>query len=193
MAPPLSHDITAKDFTDVVAFLSLVVIFLLSHTLASTTTTTNNQVGDLNVVSLILVAVHFTYSAKMGTDALAMQFTGFADGVLCQFLAPQRPQSHEVRGGGAAVGGRDDTAKDHRSHHTPPHETDFCPIGVMNPPRRGSSHHEPPPLAGRLRRHERLRRQSPDVLVQRLYLHQPAGYDAQAPDDPVDQATNATS
>ena len=96
-----------------------------------------DQVGDLNVVSLILVAIHFTYSAKMGTDALAMQLTGFKlwmayFGQFSHRSAHIHTKLHPVAQALQSMGVMIST-KDHRSPHTPPHDTDFCLIGIMNP------------------------------------------------------------
>ena len=155
--------------------------------------------GDLNVVSLILVAIHFTYSAKMGTDALAMQFTGFKlwmayFGQFSHRSAHTHTKLHPVaealQSAGVMI-----SAKDHRSHHTPPHETDFCLIGVMNPllaaARTVTTNRHLWLLAFLAMSVFDIKAQT--YLCSAFYLHQPAGDYAQAPDDSVDQATNATS
>jgi hypothetical protein len=96
-----------------------------------------DQVGDLNVVSCILTGIHLAYSANMGTDVLAMQLTGFKlwmayFGQFSHRSAHTHTKLHPVAEALQSTGVMIST-KDHRSHHTPPHDTDFCLIGVMNP------------------------------------------------------------
>lgn len=94
-------------------------------------------VGDLNVVCGILCGIHYAYSANMGTDAVAMQLTGLKlwmayFGQFSHRSAHTASKLHPIPKALQQCGVMI-SVKDHKSHHTPPHDTDFCLIGVMNP------------------------------------------------------------
>lgn len=98
----------------------------------------SDVVGDLNVVVVILTFIHFFWSTSMGTDHIA----GFLAGMKLLWAwygqmshrcahnpkIAQMPVAQFLQKVGLMI-----SVKDHKAHHQPPHEEDFCLIGVMNP------------------------------------------------------------
>ena len=93
--------------------------------------------GDLNVVVGILCSIHFCYSCQFGTEPVALLLTG-CKLFMAYFGQFSHMSAHNVTGRGPIANGLQKAGimisfKDHHSHHTPPHDTDFCLVGVCNP------------------------------------------------------------
>jgi len=95
-------------------------------------------VGDLNVLSLILGSFHFFYSTNCGTCALASTL-GHLKLAMGYFGQYSHRSAHDPKIGSKPVGnflqryGFMISVRAHKEHHQPPHEEDFCLIGIMNP------------------------------------------------------------
>lgn len=94
-------------------------------------------VGDLNVVCFILMVIHITFSSKMCTDPVALTLTGFKL-FMAYFGQFSHRSAHDVNGKNPVVkalqkAGLMISTRNHQSHHKPPHDKDFCLIGVCNP------------------------------------------------------------
>lgn len=93
--------------------------------------------ADLNVVVGLLAGLHFFYSSNLGTDPVALTLTG-CKLIMAYFGQFSHRSSHMVHGRSAAQkwlqnNGLMISFKDHHVHHTPPHDDNFCLIGLGNP------------------------------------------------------------
>ena len=94
--------------------------------------------ADLNLVGCLLLSIQYFGVSGMGADKLVLGCAGMK-AMIAQFgqyshrashtrLADRPPFAKWCQNQGLMI-----TVKDHHKHHTAPHDTEFCLIGVCNP------------------------------------------------------------
>ena len=92
--------------------------------------------GDLNVVVMILIPIYGTMLDM--TNGVALVIGGLKL-LMAYFGQFSHKSAHMYGGGGSTLGtwlqqhGFMISPKEHTAHHKPPHDIDFCLIGVCNP------------------------------------------------------------
>lgn len=92
--------------------------------------------GDLNVVVGLLAVTHYLYTSERGTKAVPLTLTGLKL-VMAYWGQFSHRMAHTVHGRPAWVRrlqaqGLCVSFKDHHAHHTPPHNSNFCLLGLCN-------------------------------------------------------------
>ena len=94
--------------------------------------------ADLNLVAVLLFSLHYFFTANFGEDKLVMACLG-CKVVMAYFGQYSHRASHTRLGDRSALAkwlqrsGLMITVADHHKHHTEPHDSDFCLIGLCNP------------------------------------------------------------
>lgn len=96
----------------------------------------SDVVGDLGLVIPALMAINMVTAADYGNDSLAKMLLGMKV-YMAYFGQFSHRSAHDIKLGyvpqllqkmGVMI-----SIRDHKSHHTAPHDQDFCLIGVCNP------------------------------------------------------------
>lgn len=94
--------------------------------------------ADLNLVATLLSSIHFCFTSNWGEDKLALG--GLACKIMLAYFGQYSHRSaHNRLGDRSALAmwlqrnGLMISVADHHKHHTMPHDTEFCLIGVCNP------------------------------------------------------------